>query len=61
MGHRDACSKGKDGSMHFYKEGAFYDGHGIVGAQVPHSCGFVAFPQGYSKDITMSLLLKPTN
>lgn len=36
--------------MHFYKkEGGFYGGHGIVGAQVPLGCG-LAFAQKYSKD-----------
>ncbi|KAK6139264.1 hypothetical protein DH2020_026988 [Rehmannia glutinosa] len=33
----------------YKKEGGFYGGHGIVGAQVPLGCG-LAFAQKYSKD-----------
>jgi pyruvate dehydrogenase E1 component alpha subunit len=57
MGRQAGCSKGKGGSMHFYKkDSGFYGGHGIVGAQVPLGCG-LAFAQKYSKDGTVSFAL----
>ncbi|WOL20241.1 pyruvate dehydrogenase E1 component subunit alpha-1, mitochondrial-like [Canna indica] len=57
MGRRDGCSRGKGGSMHFYKKDAsFYGGHGIVGAQVPLGCG-LAFAQKYSKDASVTFAL----
>ncbi|CAB4295100.1 unnamed protein product [Prunus armeniaca] len=57
MGRQGGCSKGKGGSMHFYKKDAgFYGGHGIVGAQVPLGCG-LAFGQKYSKDETVTFAL----
>ncbi|XP_051122629.1 pyruvate dehydrogenase E1 component subunit alpha, mitochondrial-like [Andrographis paniculata] len=57
MGRKDGCSKGKGGSMHFYKkDGGFYGGHGIVGAQVPLGCG-LAFAQKYSKDENVTFTL----
>ncbi|KAF5443216.1 hypothetical protein F2P56_035793 [Juglans regia] len=57
MGRQGGCSKGKGGSMHFYKkEAGFYGGHGIVGAQVPLGVG-LAFAQKYSKDGTVAFAL----
>lgn len=57
MGRKDGCSKGKGGSMHFYKkENGFFGGHGIVGAQVPLGCG-LAFAQKYNKDDNVTFAL----
>ncbi|XP_048318834.1 pyruvate dehydrogenase E1 component subunit alpha, mitochondrial [Ziziphus jujuba] len=57
MGRQDGCSRGKGGSMHFYKkESGFYGGHGIVGAQIPLGCG-LAFAQKYKKDETVTFAL----
>ncbi|KAG8498455.1 hypothetical protein CXB51_004948 [Gossypium anomalum] len=57
MGRQAGCSRGKGGSMHFYKKDSnFYGGHGIVGAQVPLGCG-LAFAQKYSKDEAVTFAL----
>ncbi|PKA50657.1 Pyruvate dehydrogenase E1 component subunit alpha-1, mitochondrial [Apostasia shenzhenica] len=57
MGRRAGCSKGKGGSMHFYRrEAEFYGGHGIVGAQIPLGCG-IALGQKYSKEETVTFTM----
>ncbi|XP_078445098.1 pyruvate dehydrogenase E1 component subunit alpha-1, mitochondrial-like [Wolffia australiana] len=57
MGRRGGCSNGKGGSMHFYKkEGGFFGGHGIVGAQVPLGCG-IAFGQKYLREETVTFAM----
>ena len=50
FGKRGGSSKGKGGSMHFFKaEKGLYGGHGIVGAHVPVGVG-LAFAHKYKGD-----------
>lgn len=50
FGKIDGCSRGKGGSMHFFKaEKQFFGGHGIVGGHVPLGVG-IAFAHKYKED-----------
>jgi len=50
FGKIDGCSRGKGGSMHYFKaEKKFFGGHGIVGGHVPLGVG-IAFAHKYKED-----------
>lgn len=57
MGKSTGSSKGKGGSMHYYRSSAnFYGGNGIVGAQVPVGTG-IAFAQKYKGEKTFTIAM----
>ncbi|MDI6400744.1 pyruvate dehydrogenase (acetyl-transferring) E1 component subunit alpha [Balneolaceae bacterium ANBcel3] len=50
FGKKDGCSRGKGGSMHYFKpEKHFWGGHAIVGAHLPLAAG-LAFANKYQKN-----------
>ncbi|MBP3193266.1 pyruvate dehydrogenase (acetyl-transferring) E1 component subunit alpha [Natronogracilivirga saccharolytica] len=50
FGKKDGCSRGKGGSMHYFKpEKHFWGGHAIVGAHLPLAAG-IAFANKYKEN-----------
>lgn len=50
FGKKDGCSRGKGGSMHYFKtENHFWGGHAIVGAHLPLAAG-IAFANKYKEN-----------
>ena len=57
MAKKTGSTKGKGGSMHYYRKASnFYGGHGIVGAQIPLGTG-LAFAQKDLKKPDVTLIL----
>jgi pyruvate dehydrogenase E1 component alpha subunit len=57
LGKQGGSSRGKGGSMHYYKKANnYYGGNGIVGAQVPVGTG-LAFAQKYTKSKNISIAM----
>ena len=57
LGKANGATKGKGGSMHYYKKSTnFYGGNGIVGAQIPVGIG-LAFGLRYQKKKNIAAIL----
>ncbi len=55
FGKKDGCSKGKGGSMHYFKpEKHFWGGHAIVGAHLPLAAG-IAFANKYQENDRLTI------